>query len=154
MSLNRRQFVTALIASGRRLSANTEHRPESLFLLARRRPSRILPARKLISAMPHATSNPLSVFQTIPERPSLAKLVTCDTDTSKSLSAGMENFGTVVEFSLAGFQDDKILRQWIESPAIPIVHTLIDRPAATFELIAFATRHRRRRSGRQRSALH
>jgi hypothetical protein len=61
---------------------------------------------------------------------------------AKSLSAGMENFGTVIEFSLAGFQDDKILRQWIESPAIPIVHTLIDRPVATFELIAFATGHR------------
>ena len=60
---------------------------------------------------------------------------------AKSLSAGMENFGTVIEFSLAGFQDDKILRQWNESPAVPIVHTLIDRPAATFELIAFATRH-------------
>jgi hypothetical protein len=48
----------------------------------------------------------------------------------------MENFGTVIEFSLAGFQDDKILRQWIESPANPIVHPLIDRPAATF-----VTRH-------------
>jgi hypothetical protein len=60
---------------------------------------------------------------------------------AKSFSAGMENFGTVIEFSLAGFQDDKILRQWTESPAVPIVHTLIDRPAATFELIAFATRH-------------
>ncbi len=53
----------------------------------------------------------------------------------------MENFGTVIEFSLAGFQDDKIVRQWIESPATPIVHTLIDRPAARFELITFATRH-------------
>lgn len=59
----------------------------------------------------------------------------------KSLSSGMEDFTTVIEFSLAGFQDDKIIRQWIESPGIPIVHTLIDRPAATFELIAFATRH-------------
>jgi len=53
----------------------------------------------------------------------------------------MENFGTVVEFSLDGFQDDKLVGQRIESPAVPIVHTLIDRPAATFELIAFATRH-------------
>ena len=34
----------------------------------------------------------------------------------KSLSAGMENFSTVIEFSLAGFQDEKVLRQWIESP--------------------------------------
>ena len=30
----------------------------------------------------------------------------------------MENFGTIIEFSLAGFQDDKILRHWIESPVI------------------------------------
>ena len=60
---------------------------------------------------------------------------------AKSFSAGMENFSTVIEFSLAGFQDDKILRQWIESPAFPIVHTLVDRPMATFELTAFATRH-------------
>jgi hypothetical protein len=60
---------------------------------------------------------------------------------TRSLSAGMENFSTVIEFSLAGFQDDKILRQWIESPGAPIVHTLIGRPSATFELTAFATRH-------------
>jgi hypothetical protein len=52
----------------------------------------------------------------------------------------MEDFGTVVEFSLAGFQDDKVVRQWLEAPGVPIVHTLVDRPAATLELIAFATR--------------
>jgi hypothetical protein len=55
--------------------------------------------------------------------------------------AGMENFATVVEFSLAGFQDDQAVRQWIEAPGLPVVHTLIDRPAAKLELIAFATRH-------------
>ena len=60
---------------------------------------------------------------------------------AKSLLVGMEDFSTVIEFSLAGFQDDKITRQWIEGPGVPIVHTLIDRPAATLELIAFATRH-------------
>jgi hypothetical protein len=60
---------------------------------------------------------------------------------ARSLSAGMENFHTVIRFSLAGFQDDKVLRQWIESPGTPIVHTLIGRPAATLELVAFATRH-------------
>jgi hypothetical protein len=36
----------------------------------------------------------------------------------KSITTGMENFGTIIEFSLAGFQDDKILRHWIESPVI------------------------------------
>jgi hypothetical protein len=73
----------------------------------------------------------------MPERPSLAKLATCDTDSPSRSGPAWENFATVVEFSLVGFQDDKILRQWIESPAVPIVHTLIDLPAATFELIAF-----------------
>ena len=53
----------------------------------------------------------------------------------------MKDFSTVVEFSLAGFQDDKVVKQWIEAPGVPIVHTLIDRPAAKLELIAFATRH-------------
>jgi hypothetical protein len=60
---------------------------------------------------------------------------------AKALLVGMEDFATGVEFSLAGFQDDKVLRQWIEAPGVPIVHTLIERPAATLELIAFATRH-------------
>jgi hypothetical protein len=60
---------------------------------------------------------------------------------AKALLVGMEDFATVVEFSLAGFQDDKVSRQWIEAPGVPIVHTVIERPAATLELIAFATRH-------------
>lgn len=60
---------------------------------------------------------------------------------AKSLLVGMEDFATTVEFSLAGFQDDRIVRQWVEAPGVPIVHTLIERPAATLELIAFATRH-------------
>jgi hypothetical protein len=54
--------------------------------------------------------------------------------------AGMENFATVCTFSLAGMQDDRVSRQWLEAPHIPIVHTLIERPTATVELIAFATR--------------
>jgi len=53
----------------------------------------------------------------------------------------MEDFATVCTFSLAGMQDDHVTRQWIEAPNIPIVHTLIDRPTATLELAAFATRH-------------
>src|ERR1700678_484076 len=60
---------------------------------------------------------------------------------AEALLVGTEDFATVVEFSLAGFQDDKISRQWIEAPGVPIVHTVIERPAATLELIAFATRH-------------
>ena len=62
-------------------------------------------------------------------------------DFAKSQIVGGEDFGTVCTFSLAGMQDDRVLRQWLEDPHVPIVHTLIDRPAATLELTAFATRH-------------
>ena len=62
-------------------------------------------------------------------------------DFAKSKIVGGEDFGTVCTFSLAGMQDDRVLRQWLEDPHVPIVHTLIDRPASTLELTAFATRH-------------
>jgi hypothetical protein len=61
--------------------------------------------------------------------------------TKNNLLVGMEDFATVCTFSLAGMQDDHIERQWIESASTPIVHTLIDRPTAHLELIAFASRH-------------
>ena len=60
---------------------------------------------------------------------------------AKPLMVGMEDFATVCRFSLAGMQEDRVIRQWVEAPNIPIVHTLIDRPRATVELTAFATRH-------------
>jgi hypothetical protein len=62
-------------------------------------------------------------------------------DFAKAQIVGGEDFGTVCTFSLAGMQDDRVVRQWLEDPKVPIVHTLIDRPAATLELTAFATRH-------------
>ena len=61
---------------------------------------------------------------------------------AKDLLVGMEDFSTVCTFSLAGMQDDRVSRQWLESPETPIVHTLIERPTAEFELIAFASRHK------------
>src|SRR6266704_1103819 len=59
----------------------------------------------------------------------------------KNLMAGMEDFSTVCTFSLAGMQDDRVVRQWLEAPHLPVIHTLIERPTATLELTAFATRH-------------
>ena len=53
--------------------------------------------------------------------------------------AAIDQFGTIVEFTLGGMRRDTLKRQWLESPETPIVHTLIERPAATFELITFAT---------------
>lgn len=58
-----------------------------------------------------------------------------------NLLVGMEDFSTVYSFSLAGMQDDRVVRQWLEAPHVPIVHTLMDRPTATLELTAFATRY-------------
>jgi hypothetical protein len=59
----------------------------------------------------------------------------------KGLLVGVEDFATVCNFSLAGMQDNRVQRQWVEAPHVPIVHTLIDRPTATLELTAFSTRH-------------
>jgi hypothetical protein len=53
--------------------------------------------------------------------------------------AAIDQFRTIVEFTLAGMRRDMWKRQWLESPDIPIVHTLIERASATFELITFAT---------------
>ncbi|MGB6386063.1 MAG: hypothetical protein WBD25_07660 [Terriglobales bacterium] len=140
MSLNRRQFVTALIASGA-ASAPTQSIDQKLSYFA---PSMSLanPSSTKIDFR-YAPRNQQSTicFPDDPRKTVVGQAGELRYRYAKSLSAGMENFGTVVKFSLAGFQDDKILRQWIESPAIPIVHTVIDRPAATFELIAFATAH-------------
>jgi hypothetical protein len=60
---------------------------------------------------------------------------------ANGLLVGMEDFAAVCTFSLAGMQDDRLVRQWLEAPSIPIVHTLIERPTATLELTAFASRH-------------
>jgi len=53
--------------------------------------------------------------------------------------ASIDQFGTVLEFTLGGMDCDEVQRQWIESPSVPVVHTLIERPAVGFELITFAT---------------
>jgi hypothetical protein len=62
-------------------------------------------------------------------------------DFSKKPFVGIEDFGTVCTFSLAGMQDDRVVGQRLESSRVPIAHTLIERPEATLELTAFATRH-------------
>lgn len=54
--------------------------------------------------------------------------------------AAINQFGTIVEFTLAGMRRDTWVEQKMEAPGIPILHTVIDRPTATLELIAFASR--------------
>ena len=136
MPLDRRQFVTGVLLSGAAVAT----------------PS-------IQSAEPNQTSEPLE-HHNVPidfrYAPHHSQSTICFPDDplktvvgqagdlrygfAKALSVGMEDFSTVIEFSLAGFQDDKIVKQWIEKPGVPIVHTLVERPAATFELIAFASR--------------
>src|SRR5260221_14063842 len=143
MPLNRRQFMTALIAiaSG---AASTVPKPTIDLNLpsfsSPRSPANPHTSKVDFRYAPGNQQSTLS-FPDDPRKTVVGQAGDLRYGFTRSLSAGMENFGTVIEFSLAGFQDDRILRQWIESPAAPIVHTLIDRPAPTFELTAFATRH-------------
>ncbi len=54
--------------------------------------------------------------------------------------AAINQFGTIVEFTLLGMARDMWVEQKMEAPGIPILHTVIERPTARVELIAFASR--------------
>jgi hypothetical protein len=141
MTLDRRQFVTSLIVSG----AATAVRVPALDNSSAAVPRQTAPADPHNATVdfryaPHHSQSTIC-FPDDPLKTIVGQAGDLRYGFAKSLFVGMEDFSTFIEFSLAGFQDDKVLRQWIEAPGIPIVHTLIDRPAATLELIAFATRH-------------
>jgi hypothetical protein len=145
MTLDRRQFVTALVFSGAAAAAPkrgieddpSASRPEVSPKVPLPNPAN---ASVDFRYAPHHQQSTIC-FPDDPRKTIVGQAGDLRYGFGKSFSAGMENFSTVIEFSLAGFQDDRVLRQWIESPAVPIVHTLIDRPAATLELIAFASHH-------------
>ena len=61
-------------------------------------------------------------------------------DFPSDIFASVDQFGAIVQFTLAGMGNDTWHEQTMEAPGIPIVHTRLDRAAATIELIAFATR--------------
>src|SRR5580700_4263198 len=147
ITFDRRQFVTALVFSGAAAATPTTGLEEDSSVSGPQVPPEVSPKVSLPNRQdatvdfryaPHHQQSTIC-FPDDPRKTIVGQAGDLRYGFGKSLSAGMENFSTVVEFSLAGFQDDKILRQWIESPGVPIVHTLIDRPAATLELIAFAT---------------
>src|SRR5580700_6225882 len=149
ITFDRRQFVTALVFSGAAAATPTTGLEEDSSVSGPQVPPEVSPKVSLPNRQdatvdfryaPHHQQSTIC-FPDDPRKTIVGQAGDLRYGFGKSLSAGMENFSTVVEFSLAGFQDDKILRQWIESPGVPIVHTLIDRPAATLELIAFATHH-------------
>jgi hypothetical protein len=141
MTWDRRQFVTALIASGAAAAVPKPSIDRNLPFFSASTSLANPPLAKVDFRYAPRNQQSTICFPDDPKKTIVGQTGDLRYGYAKSFSAGMENFGTVIEFSLAGFQDDKILRQWIESPDIPIVHTLIDRPSANFELIAFATRH-------------
>ncbi|MGA7887183.1 MAG: hypothetical protein WCA44_15700 [Acidobacteriaceae bacterium] len=61
-------------------------------------------------------------------------------DFPSSPFSGIDQFGTIVEFTLAGMPRSHWGSQRMEEPGISIVHTVIEQPSATMELIAFPTR--------------
>jgi hypothetical protein len=61
-------------------------------------------------------------------------------DFPTDIFAGIDQFGTIVEFTLAGLGEDVWRAQTMEAPGVPIVHTDLERAAVSLELIAFATR--------------
>ncbi|MFN7997570.1 MAG: hypothetical protein U0Q18_28385 [Bryobacteraceae bacterium] len=48
-------------------------------------------------------------------------------------------FPTEIQFSLSGMDADRVVRQELESPQVPIVHTRIERPRADLLLTTFGT---------------
>jgi hypothetical protein len=50
-------------------------------------------------------------------------------------------YPVIVQFSLLGMGDAHVVRQELEAPGVPIVHTIAERAGARFELISFATNH-------------
>ncbi len=51
----------------------------------------------------------------------------------------IDAFSSIVRFSVGGMEPDRVVRQELEAPGVPIVHTWIERPSLQLELIAFAT---------------
>lgn len=79
-------------------------------------------------------------FPDDPDKTVLGKHGDLRYDFPADIFAGIDQFGTIVEFALAGMGQAAWQSQSMEAPGVPIVHTMMERGAATIELIAFATR--------------
>lgn len=79
-------------------------------------------------------------FPDDPDKTVIGKYGDLRYDFPTDIFAGIDQFGTIVEFTLAGMPRSKWVEQRMEAPGISIVHTLIERPNAYMELIAFPTR--------------
>ena len=133
--MDRREFVKGVMLSG--AVAGAPVMPEAM---AAEKPSDLFATPIDFRYAPHESQSTIC-FPDDPRKTVVGQKGDLRYSFGKGLTVGMEDFGTVIEFSLAGFEDDKVVKQWIEAPGVPIVHTIIERPAARFELIAFASRH-------------
>lgn len=79
-------------------------------------------------------------FPDDPDKTVIGKYGDLRYDFPADIFAGIEQFGTIVEFTLAGMPRSEWVEQRMEAPGISIVHTLIERPNASMELITFPTR--------------
>jgi hypothetical protein len=64
-------------------------------------------------------------------------------DFPNDIFASVDQFGTIVEFTVAGMGQDAWIKQEMESPGTPIIHTRLERGNAHIDLIAFATNRER-----------
>jgi hypothetical protein len=144
MTLDRRQFVSAFVLSGAAVAlpgAATENDSKKHSETAVTESKAAKNGQEIdFRFAPHHSQSTMC-FPDDPRKSVVGQAGDLRYGFANALLVGMEDFHTVVEFSLAGFPDDRVVRQWVESPSTPIVHTLIERPTATMELTAFASRH-------------
>src|SRR6266480_2960777 len=139
-SFGRRGFLGGLLASGAAVAAGRKETLEHTARNANLVPENISDTAVDFRYAPRLSQTTIC-FPDDPKKSLVGQAGELRYGFAKNLLVGMEDFGTVCAFSLAGMQDDRVVRQWIEAPGIPIVHTLIERPTANLELTAFATRH-------------
>lgn len=134
---SRRSFLGGLVASGAAAAAS----PTKISAgHARAQPNALIPTAIDFRYAPRLSQAAIC-FPDDPNKSLVGQGGDLRYGFAKTLSVGMEDFAMVCTFSLAGAQDDRVVRRWLEAPNIPIIHTLIDRPTATLELVTFATRH-------------
>jgi hypothetical protein len=79
-------------------------------------------------------------FPDDPDKTVLGKRGDLRYDFPPDIFASVEQFGTIVEFTLAGMDQDTWHEQRMEGAGVPIVYTRLDRAGTQIELTAFATR--------------
>jgi hypothetical protein len=110
MSLGHRQFVTALVASSAAASVPTPSIDGNLPSFSPATSLANPPDAKVDFRYTPQHQQSTICFPDDPRKTIVGQAGDLRCGFAKSLSAGMDNFASVVEFSLAGFQDDKIPR--------------------------------------------